>query len=273
MLMAIKAPLPVGHPPMSRFVCANSSVLDFLKTSCPISVSNSHPPLDAAINGSEPFPANHLKMHATLAPYMPLNHRCVGAPSLLLRLRVNVFCFLFLTACVCVCRDIDMLMATGVPLPGDHPSVDPYVCNKTLLQMDICYNHPEIHTQMIDANWAGYRYPVGHKSISAWAAELPGYPFDHDNVDELLMNAEQYGLDHPNVDKYVKRRHPSAVCYNFSVSTYPDAGVCQLPTTRTMVPAWHPMIDASINDPLKVYPVAHPRAHVMLGAWMPLDHT
>ena len=75
MLMATKAPLPVGHPRIEIYVCANSSILDMLQGTCPISVSNSHPPLDAAINGSEPFPANHLKMQKTFAPYMPLNHR------------------------------------------------------------------------------------------------------------------------------------------------------------------------------------------------------
>ena len=161
-----------------------------------------------------------------------------------------------------------MLMATGVPLPGDHPSVDPYVCNKSIVQMDICFNHPEIHTQLFETNWAGYRYPAGHKSVSAWAKELPGYPSDHDDVDQLLLEGEQYEVDHPNVDKYVKRRHPSAVCYNFSVSPLPAPGVCP-----SGVPSWHPDIDAAIANPAKVYPAFHLRAHPLLAAWMPADHT
>ena len=268
MLMATKVPLPVGHPPMSRFVCANSSALDFLQGACPISVSNSHPPLDAAINGSEPFPANHLKMQATFAPYMPVSHRCVGAPSLLLRLGcMFVFWFLCLTACVCVCRDIDMLMATGVPLPGDHPSVDPYVCNKSIVQKDICFNHPDVQAHLVSSHVVGYDYPVAHESLDAWASALPGYPQNHSNVDTLLHGGKQYGSDHPNMDKYVNRRSPGAVCYNFSVTKYPPAGVCP-----SGVPSWHPDIDAAIDNPSKVYPAFHVRTHPILAAWMPADH-
>ena len=75
MLMATKEPLPVGHPLINVYVCSDNSALKMLQGTCQISISNVHPPLDAAINGSEPFPANHLKMQATFAPYMPLNHR------------------------------------------------------------------------------------------------------------------------------------------------------------------------------------------------------
>ena len=75
MLMATKVAFPVGHPLISKWVCANRSVADVLNGSCPTSVSSSHPDPDGAINGSEAFPANHLKVHALLAPYMPPSHR------------------------------------------------------------------------------------------------------------------------------------------------------------------------------------------------------
>ena len=160
-----------------------------------------------------------------------------------------------------------MLMATGVPLPADHPSVDPYVCNKSIVQKDICFNHPDVQSHLVSSHLLGYDYPVAHESLEAWASALPGYPQNHSNVDTLLHGGKQYGLDHPNMDKYVNRRSPGAVCYNFSVTKYPPAGVCP-----SGVPSWHPAIDASIDNPLKVYPAYHVRSHPILAAWMPADH-
>jgi len=76
MLMATKVPFPVGHPLIANWVCANSTVTEFLNGTCPSSVSTSHPQVDAAINNSsEAFPANHQKVHSLLAPYMPSSHR------------------------------------------------------------------------------------------------------------------------------------------------------------------------------------------------------
>ena len=115
MLMATKVPLPVGHPPMSRFVCANSSALEFLQGACPISVSNSHPPLDAAINGSEPFPANHLKMQATFAPYMPLNHRwgCLHCMIASLHMLLPFFLRRFIALIVLILPDGFLCLSLG----------------------------------------------------------------------------------------------------------------------------------------------------------------
>ena len=65
MLMATKVPLPVGHPLISSWVCANSTVASVLNGTCPTSVSNSHPSIDAAINSSAlAFPSNHLKVRS-----------------------------------------------------------------------------------------------------------------------------------------------------------------------------------------------------------------
>jgi hypothetical protein len=157
-------------------------------------------------------------------------------------------------------------MAGKVGLPADHPPVGPYVCNVTTQKMDICHSHPEVHSQVLDSNWAGYSYPSGHQSLSVWAAALPGYPLDHDDVDGVLHGGEQYEDDHPNVDKYVSRRSPGALCYNFSAVVVPGAGECP-----SGVPVWHPSVDAAIGSS-KVYPPNHIRTHPLLAAWMPAEH-
>ena len=80
-----------------------------------------------------------------------------------------------------------MLMATKVPLPAGHPSIERFVCSVAASVREICYNHPAIHANLLDTNTAGYSYPPGHRSLQAWAVGLPGYPNDHDNVDSCTV--------------------------------------------------------------------------------------
>jgi hypothetical protein len=141
------------------------------------------------------------------------------------------------------------------------------LCVFTPQKMDVCHSHPAIHSQMVDNNWAGYAFPVGHQSLSAWARALPGIPGDHGDVDVLLQAGKQYPIDHPNVDKYISRRSPGALCFNFSGVPLPAVGSCP-----TGVPTWHPSIDAAIGSPAKAYPANHIRAHPLLAGWMPASH-
>ena len=73
-LMATNAPLPVGHPSIDRYVCS-LPVAQELNGYCPVTFSDTHPDVDAALNGSEPFPVYHIKVHAPLVPFMPASHR------------------------------------------------------------------------------------------------------------------------------------------------------------------------------------------------------
>ena len=98
--------------------------------------------------------------------------------------------------------------------------------------MDICYNHPQIHCSLLETCSNGYVYPQGHKLLQSWAQTLPGWPSgDHDNVDGLMQNMEQYESDHPNMDNYVNRLGPLAQCYDFSGVKYPAPGVCPAGTS------------------------------------------
>ena len=168
---------------------------------------------------------------------------------------------------LCCCRDIDMLMAAKVPLPVGHPSIEKYVCVSAFEKMKICSTHPAIHANLLEANVAGYTYPIAHRSLDAWVSAIPGYPGDHDSVDSELRVMGQYDADHPNMDSYVTRRLPTEACFDFSGVTFPGAGVCP-----SRVPAWHPGIDASIDNFLKAFPSTHPRTNALFTSWMPSSH-
>ena len=158
-------------------------------------------------------------------------------------------------------------MAGKSPLPVGHPSIEKFVCISSVQKMDICYTHPPIHGSLIDTNRVGYTYPDSHQSLQSWSSSIPGWPSDHDNVDMELRSLAQYEADHPNMDNYVQRRAANAVCFDFSGSKFPAAGVCP-----TSVHSWHPAIDAAINNARTVFPASHSKTHDLFFSWMPASH-
>jgi hypothetical protein len=79
MLMATNVPLPVGHPSMEAYVCSNASIVSFLQSNCPVSVSSFHPAIDVSINDpTAAFPSTHPTMQTQLAPFMPSSHGWVN---------------------------------------------------------------------------------------------------------------------------------------------------------------------------------------------------
>ena len=78
--MASKVPLPVGHPSIAGYVCMNTTQ-EWLQGYCPVTFSSTHPDVDAALNGSEPFPAHHLPVHDNLAAYLHPSHRWPPVPG------------------------------------------------------------------------------------------------------------------------------------------------------------------------------------------------
>lgn len=169
-----------SHPNMDNYVtrlAANVQCYDFSSVryppsgQCPTAVGPTHPAIDAAINNAATvFPSNHIKTQPLLLTWMPSTHRWVP------------FSLLSLANCVSY-RDIDMLMASKIPLPVGHPSMDPYVCQSNSSLISFLQGHCPVSVSIvhppIDAaiNNATLPFPLDHPLMQTKLA--PYMPTGH----------------------------------------------------------------------------------------------
>ena len=173
----------------------------------------------------------------------------------------------------------DALLKQQTALPFGHPSIDPYLCHKTVIfaapgdcpdimgngtsnSYSPCYvnvvsYHPSVDLAIGNVKARRltdekYIFPSWHVPVNGIL--LSWMPHNHSNVDELLRSGRSVPFGHPQIDAYM----------SFTLEYVPK-GTSECP----VIPFNHPSVDNAINSGFNL-PIGHPKVDPMLREILPV---